>query len=483
MKHISTLILMLAVAMSATAAPKVPLAIKTGHADRTDTVYTPKQYIVGVTDPAAKAWIDGEEVHVYRTGSFGAQVSLKEGLNKFPVKVGIGKNTEKAEVKYFYTTASKPAPAAAEATVALAEPLNIITTDGAYLQYGNGGDRLGGSKMNFIDAGIPMTATGETKSLYKVRLGENGFAYLPKEYAQEGGTGATTYNSGSASLTNMGTYDRITVGLPERVPYYTYTMLEPSTIVVKLYGVTNNTNWLTQRNATGMVDYVDIRQPESDVLEFVIRLKEKYQWGYTIAYEGNMLTIDVRHRPASLALSDLTIGLDAGHGGEYLGAVSPSGLMEKEVNLDIVLKLADMLRAEGAKVVLTRDSDTGPSMTERKRIWRDGGVDLAISVHNNASGNPLIPMGTSCYYKHIAFRPLAKALHDSMLDMGLANFGLTGNFNFSLNGPTDYPNALVEVLFMSSLPEEEILADPAERTKLAAQIFKGLKEWLEEIKN
>ena len=69
-----------------------------------------------------------------------------------------------------------------------------------------------------------------------------------------------------------------------------------------------------------------------------------------------------------------------------------------------------------------------------------------------------------------------------MLSMGLENFGLTGNFNFSLNGPTDYPNALVEVLFMSSLPEEELLADPAYRRKLAQNIVKGLTDYLEEVK-
>ena len=56
-----------------------------------------------------------------------------------------------------------------------------------------------------------------------------------------------------------------------------------------------------------------------------------------------------------------------------------------------------------------------------------------------------------------------------MLSLGLADFGLTGNFNFSLNSPTEYPNALVEVLFMSSLAEEELLADPDYRKQLAAK--------------
>ena len=65
-----------------------------------------------------------------------------------------------------------------------------------------------------------------------------------------------------------------------------------------------------------------------------------------------------------------------------------------------------------------------------------------------------------------------------MLSLGLVDFGLTGNFNFSLNGPTDYPNALVEGLFMSSLPEEEMLADPAYRLRMAEKIVEGIEAYI-----
>ncbi|MDE6352247.1 MAG: N-acetylmuramoyl-L-alanine amidase [Muribaculaceae bacterium] len=452
--------------------------------EHTDTVTRPTYYVIGVTTPDAQAWVNGEEAHVYKTGSFGGQVTLKPGLNKIPVKVTVKKKSEKKTVEIYYNDAPrKVAPRQSEpSTMALAQPVNIKTLPGAYFQYGNGGDRLGGSKIGFVDAGIEMTAVGETRNLYKVQLSDNRYTYLPKEYAEVGGEGKTTVNTGSWSLSNNGKADRISISLPVKLPYTSRTEIDPSTIKVSLYGATCNSNWITQRGQLGMIEFVDFEQEESDVLTLTIRLKEKYQWGYTISYSGSTLNIDVRHCPASLDLKDLTIGLDAGHGGPYPGAYSPSGLKEKDVNLDIVLKAADILRKKGANVVLTRDGDTGPSMTERKQIWREGNVDLAISVHNNASGNPLIPMGTSAYYKHIFDRQLAASLHQSMLSLGLANFGLTGNFNFSLNGPTDYPNALVEVLFMSSLPEEELLADPEYRGKLAAKIVEGLENYLKMVK-
>lgn len=479
MKHL-LLAMSLAGALSASAAqPRLDI-----YRDEqpTDTVHSSLYYLIAVTDPSARATIDGKECHVYKTGSFGARIDLKEGENLIPVKVSSSRGKASRDVRLVYIPRDRRS-SSITVTRPLPAPLNITTLQGAYLQNGNGSDRLGGSKMGFIDADIPMTAIGETDNLYQVKLGDSRYAYLPKEYATTGGQGSMTVNTASASISNEGRTDNIRLSLPMRLPYTYTTELTPSAINITLYGATNNSNWITQYGEPGMVDYVDFIQQSSDILTIRIHLKEKYQWGFTVGYDGtsSTLCINVRHRPASLNVKDLVIGLDAGHGGEFLGAVSPSGLTEKEVNLDIILKMADILRKMGAKVVLTRDGDTGPSMTERKRILREAGVDIAISVHNNASGNPLVPMGTSAYYKHLFDRPLAKALHDSMLGLGLKDFGLTGNFNFSLNGPTDYPNALVEALFMSSLPEEELLADPDYRTRVANRIVNGLIQYLADV--
>lgn len=448
----------------------------------TDTVYAERYYLIGVTDPDALATIDGRDCHVYRTGSFGAELKLKPGENVVPVAVRRGRDVTRRDVRLVYATdRTARRRTSAPVTSDLAQPINITTLEGAYLQHGNGSDRLGGSKMCFIPAGVELTADGATDNLYRVALGASDHAYVQKSLVEVGGTGGAVVNTGSISISNNDSTDRIVVSLPRRLAFYDRAEIDPSTILVTLYGATNNSNWLTQRSTPAMVDYVDLRRDGEDALTLVIRLKDRYSWGYSIDYQGNNLVIDVRHRPESLAIKDLVVGLDAGHGGENPGAKSPSGLTEKEVNLDIILKAAKILRGMGARVVLTRDGDTGPSMTERKRIWREGGVDIAISVHNNASGNPLVPMGTSAYYKHIANRDLARDLHESMLSLGLANFGLTGNFNFSLNMPTEYPNALVEVLFMSSLPEEELLADPDYRTRLAEKVVDGLLNYLKRV--
>lgn len=461
------------------------------YSGKRDTVATQSQVIVAVTEPGAKGFINGEPVKVYPTGSFGAEVALQPGDNE--INVTVEKDGKKANRTFsiFRKTNTQSTVGAkgdkdtfaGQRTTAYDTPVYVTTTEGAYLQYGNGDDRLGGSKMGFLAPGITLKIDGEKGSLYRVALSKTRFAYIEKKYTEPAYTGIPVVNTGSWSITNNGRYDRISVSLPARLPYYYRTQQDPSTITVDLFGAMDNSNWITQRTLNlGMIDYVDFEQVESDVYRVIIHLKEKYQWGFTVSYEGNTLTIDVRHRPENIGFKGLVVGLDAGHGGEYPGAISPSGLKEKDLNLDIVLKLRDMLESAGAKVVMTREGDTGPSMSERKRIWKDNNVDIAISVHNNSGGGALASPGTAAFYKHNFDRPLAESILRRMLDLSVHLFGLVGNFNFSLNGPTDYPNMLVEGLFMSSPEEEALLADPDFRTRMARQIYLGLEDYLKMVK-
>lgn len=447
-----------------------------------DTLATATTTLVAVTTPGATATVNGTPVHVYKTGSFGTELTLKPGNNPVSIVTELNGKKTTVERNIFYN--DKPvtkakSTAADESTRMFTDPIYVTSTEGAYLQYGNGDDRLGGSKMGFIDADIPLKVIGEKGSLYCVRLAAGRLAYIPKSYTQPATGVPGVVNTGSWSVTNTGKTDRVVVALPARLPYQYSTSIDPQVITVDLFGATDNSNWITQRSAElGIISFVDFEQVSDDIYRVILRLKDKYQWGYSVSYEGNNLVIDVRHQPVSLKLKDLTIGLDAGHGGEYPGAISPSGIKEKEVNLDIVLRIRDILQKKGAKVVLTRDGDTGPSMGERKRIWKAGNVDLAVSVHNNSGGGALASPGTAVLYKHLSNRALGEAVLNRLLETGLPLFGLVGNFNFSLNGPIEYPNVLVEGMFMSSLQEEEKLADPAFRQLVAEKIVAALEDYL-----
>lgn len=89
---------------------------------------------------------------------------------------------------------------------------------------------------------------------------------------------------------------------------------------------------------------------------------------------------------ALMALSPFrTIVIDPGHGGKDVGAVGPNGTLEKEVNLQIGLALAKLLKKEGRfNVILTRDKDVFVPLQERSAIANKAKADLFISLHCNA---------------------------------------------------------------------------------------------------
>ena len=69
-----------------------------------------------------------------------------------------------------------------------------------------------------------------------------------------------------------------------------------------------------------------------------------------------------------------------------------------------------------------------------------------------------------------------------MQELNLEEFGNIGSFNFGLNGPTDYPNCLVEVAFLSNKSDEKKILDPGFRKVVAVKIAAGIKDWLQSLK-
>jgi N-acetylmuramoyl-L-alanine amidase len=90
--------------------------------------------------------------------------------------------------------------------------------------------------------------------------------------------------------------------------------------------------------------------------------------------------------------------------------------------------------------------------------------------------------GVSTYYRYIGFRPLSQHILDELLKTGLNNFGNIGAFNFSLSGPTEYPNCLVEVAFLSNEEDEKKIMDEKFQKKVAKRIGKGILSWLDSKK-
>jgi N-acetylmuramoyl-L-alanine amidase len=111
-------------------------------------------------------------------------------------------------------------------------------------------------------------------------------------------------------------------------------------------------------------------------------------------------------------------------------------------------------------------------------FFRDSTPDLLLSLHLNSSPDPFKSSGTSTFYRYEGFRPLSRAIYQRLLELGLPEYGNNGAFNFMLNGPTEYPNALIETLFLSNPEEEMKILDESFQWMLAEKIVAGLQDYL-----
>lgn len=189
----------------------------------------------------------------------------------------------------------------------------------------------------------------------------------------------------------------------------------------------------------------------------------------------------------SYLLADLTIVIDPGHGGPDPGAKGASGTYEKNNTLPVGLNLASLLRAAGARVILTRSTDVSPAegtyyeradLEARTKIANDMNADLFISLHNDSFSNP-DASGTTTYYSSpnpvaTQSKALAQSTQSELVkSIGLYNRGVK-DAPFYVVKNTEMPAVLVELGFISNPTEEMLLGSPEFQSKAAQGIYRGV---------
>lgn len=217
---------------------------------------------------------------------------------------------------------------------------------------------------------------------------------------------------------------------------------------------------------------------------FVINLSPKKLFGYDAFYEGNKFTFRVRKFPvvdATKSLKDIIIVVDAGHGGQEKGAIGCCGDNEKDINLAISKELQSELDNCGAKVYMTRESDTDVSLADRVKFAKEKNAAILVSVHANAlpdGQDPIKSRGTSVYYYHNQ----AKALADSVLESMVSQLGTQNDKvrqgSLALVRPTSSVSVLIEVAYMINPYDNTLLTNSDFQKKCAKAIADGIENYL-----
>jgi len=210
----------------------------------------------------------------------------------------------------------------------------------------------------------------------------------------------------------------------------------------------------------------------------------------------------------------LRIVVDPGHGGWDLGTVGRTGLLEKDLVLDIAQRLSSLLQKDlNADVILTRSDNTYVSLERRAEIANLAKADLFVSIHANYSSSSSA-RGVETYYtdtyssvhartpessatagttpdwtnvdirtKVQESRLLAQSVQRTLFGIlsqatpGLENRG-TKEAGYAVLTGTTMPAILAEVSFVSSPPDEAKLRQEAYRERIARALYDGISHYV-----
>ncbi len=237
-------------------------------------------------------------------------------------------------------------------------------------------------------------------------------------------------------------------------------------------------------------------------------------------HEAEPTSLGDRSLTRTLGLKLGRIVVDAGHGGHDTGTIGPDGLMEKDLVLDVALRLGRLLETRlGADVIYTRDDDTFIPLETRTAIANEHQADLFISIHANSSSDPSA-RGVETYYLNFTSNPdalevaarenavsqksifelqdLVKKITlkekieesrelatdvDECLYAGLANKHSTLRDRGVKKAPfvvligANMPSILTEISFVSNPTDEGKLETPEYREKIAESLYKGIAKY------
>ena len=204
--------------------------------------------------------------------------------------------------------------------------------------------------------------------------------------------------------------------------------------------------------------------------------------GCAVAWDPVTATVSISSPALTEAPGDSPlVVLDPGHGGESNGA-EYGGVKEKDLNLAIAARTAELLEAAGVTVRMTRTGDQDVDLYARSGLANTLGADLLVSVHCNASVDHDDALGiyTCAYSRETEGWHLARTLREHMLEAtGAVDFGMEERPNLAVLRTALTPAALVECGFMSTPSELEELVRPEYQAKLAQGIAGGILAYLE----
>ena len=369
-------------------------------------------------------------------------------------------------------------------------PLVKTVKPNSIVSHSLGNVRLGSPIIAEYGAGVILKTSGKFGGNLRIHLDDNTEGYIRQENVEElpQETLQPAYYIRSLSCTSDGGMDILYIPYTEPIPYSIRPEPKRNRIIVSLYGVQTSSTWITHHKGRRVIERVEWKQATPETYQVIINLKSPKIWGYDFKPVGSSLVFRLKHPPSLCmqdtcqTLSGLKLAIEAGHGGDNLGAVGLSGIFEKDLNLDVARKLEKICTDNGAEILMVRDKDLYISLVDKRDAVESSDAHMLVSIHANAAalwGGYLRVGGTSTYYHNPFWAKFAEIVYNKLLELNLAEFGVVGSFNYTVTRMSSRPAILVEKAFLSHAEDEEKLARESFRQEIAQKIYEGIVEFVE----
>lgn len=196
-----------------------------------------------------------------------------------------------------------------------------------------------------------------------------------------------------------------------------------------------------------------------------------------------------QNREASAAVSNDrgTVVLDPGHGGIDAGKIGINNAEEKEINLNIALKIKKLLEDNKISVIMTRTADERLADThkgdleERVRIMNEEQPSIVVSIHQNSYQSPEVKGPQVFYYTNsVEGRKAAKILQSALNEINTSHSReAKENASYYILKRAEVPVVIAECGFLSNAEEATKLVSDEYQDILAGAIAAGVEEYMD----
>lgn len=415
-------------------------------AERVNVTTSNYAFFVGRAKSSESLSINGHNVYTAPNGAFAYSVKLHEGENRIMIKTAYGLQL----YKFIKNTVSEQPIKAEEFNKVKA----IVNTDNTPLR--NTPIDNGLNRISHLFSGTELVLNGSKGDFYRVFLSKNKEAWIAKKDVT-----ITDSDFYAAEFIGMNT-ERFknamiqTISFNKNLPY-TIEDIEKE-IIFRVYN------------------------PElSEESVYTLNIPKPEKYTYFVTLDNGMYTFKVKKLPETK--DDITVVIDAGHGGSEKGAVGCLGTEEKNVNLKIAQKTAELLAKKGINVVMTREVDANISLEDRVKFAKENNADIFVSIHLNSI--PDIPMnihknrGTSVYYFNNNSKDFAGFMEKIVTKIAGTYDGGVFGASFAVIRPTEYIGILVEAAYMTNPMDTMLYTDEKWLNKASKAISDGIIKYIE----